>query len=67
MVAWLRTLQTAIFIGASVGTGLMMSYLYDTTNFLNGLVALVIGSGILTLMVVWASKIQTNIENRKRK
>lgn len=67
MVTWWRTLQTAIFIGASLGTGWMMAYLYDTTNYLNGLVALVIGSGILTLMVVWGAKIQNNIENRKRK
>lgn len=66
MVTWWRCLQAAIFIGTSIGMGLLMSYLYDTSNFLSSLVALVVGGGFLALMVLWVISIQDNIDKRKR-
>lgn len=67
MVIWYRTLQVLLTMIFMWGIGMMFTYVYDTTNYTHGMVVILVGSIILTLMLVWVAKIQNNIENRKRK
>lgn len=66
MVAWWRTLQVILTMVILWGAGAIITYVYDTTNYTHGFIVIIVGSIILTLMILWVGTIQNNIENRRR-
>lgn len=67
MVIWYRTLQGILTLIIMLGVGMMFVYACDAANYTHAMVVLIVGSIILTYMMVWVAKVQNNIENRKRK
>lgn len=61
MVIWYRILQVILTLTFMWGVGAMYTYVYETTNYTRGSVVLLVGSIILTLMIVWVGTIQNNI------